>query len=164
MHFQASENDVETAELSLYKKGKELFVADTLSRTALSDLPGMMQEYDVFCVDLAQMDLSPNLVKLGTMNQIREETVKDPSLLKLKKVVLGGWPSQESEVLDEECSSHLIKSQFPHHCNLSSYRRYTKHIKAQIVAYVELGNPFTGQECRQQLGKHVSHVVCVLST
>ena len=60
-----------------YKKRKELLVADYLSCAALSDGPespsGMMQEYDVFRVDLTHMDLS-NLVKPGTMNQIREET------------------------------------------------------------------------------------------
>ena len=44
------------------------------------------------------MDLSPNLVKLGAMNQIREETGKDPSLMALNKVVLGGWTSQKREV------------------------------------------------------------------
>ena len=66
-----------------YKKGKELFVADTLSRAALSDGPRMMQEYNVFRVDLTWLDLSPNLVKLGTMKKIREETVKDPSLMTL---------------------------------------------------------------------------------
>ena len=77
-----------------YKKGKELFVADTLSRAALSDESGMTQEYDVFRVDLTQMDLSPNLVKPGTMNQIREETVKDLSLMTLKKVVLAGPPKR----------------------------------------------------------------------
>ena len=43
----------------------------------------------------------PNLVKPGTMNQIRKETVKYPSLMTLNKVILGGWPSQKSEVLDE---------------------------------------------------------------
>ena len=81
-----------------YKKGKELFVADTLSRAALSDDSGMTQEYDALRVDLTQMDLLPYLVKTGTMNQIREETVKDISLMTLKKVVLAGWPSQKSEV------------------------------------------------------------------
>ena len=35
------------------------------------------------------------------MNQIRGETVKDPSLMALNKVVLGGWPSKKSEVPDE---------------------------------------------------------------
>ena len=58
----------------------------------------MTQEYDV---PVTQMDLSPNLVKPGTINQIREETVKDPFLMTLNKVVLGGWPSQKSEVPDE---------------------------------------------------------------
>ena len=66
-------------------------MADTLSRAALRDGSGMTQEYDVFRVDLTQMELSPNLVKPGTMNQIREETVKDLSLMTLKKVVLVGW-------------------------------------------------------------------------
>ena len=80
-------------------------MADTLSRAPLSDghqSPSRMtQEYDVFRVDLTQMDLSPNFVKPGTMNQIREETGKDPSLTTLNKVVLGGWPSQKSDVPDE---------------------------------------------------------------
>ena len=62
-------------------------MADTLSRAALSDGPespsGMTQEYDVFRVDLTQMDLSQNLVEPSTMNQIRELTVKDPSLMML---------------------------------------------------------------------------------
>ena len=44
-----------------YKKGKELFVADTLSRAPLTDGPQspsrMTQEYNVFRVDLTQMDL-----------------------------------------------------------------------------------------------------------
>ena len=61
----------------------------------------MTQEYDVFRVDLTQMDLSPNLVKPATMNQFREETGKDPSLMALNKVVLGGRPSQKSEVPEQ---------------------------------------------------------------
>ena len=69
-------------------------MADTLSRAALSDESGMTQEYDVSRVDLTQIDLSPNLVKPGTMNQIREETVKDLSLMTLKKVVLAGPPKR----------------------------------------------------------------------
>ena len=56
-------------------------MADTLSRAAPSDGPespsGMTLEYDVFRVDLTQMDLSPNLVKHGTMDQIIEKIVDD---------------------------------------------------------------------------------------
>jgi len=56
------------------------------------------------------------------------------------------------------------QSSFPHHSDLSSHRRYTKHTEAQVVAYEEPGNPFTGQECRQRLGKHAPRVACVLNT
>ncbi|PFX22499.1 Receptor-type tyrosine-protein phosphatase F [Stylophora pistillata] len=88
-----------------YKKGKELFVADTLSRASLNggtQSPSRMtQDCDVFRVNLTQMDLSPNLVKPGTMNQIRKETEKDPSLMTVNNMVLGGWPRQKSEVLEE---------------------------------------------------------------
>ena len=42
-----------------YKKGKELFVVDTLSRAALGDGSGMTQEYDVFRVDLTQTVTKP---------------------------------------------------------------------------------------------------------
>ena len=121
-----------------YKKGKELFVAETLSRVALSDGPespsGMTQEYDVFRVDLTQIEFSPNLVKPGTMNQIREETVKDPQWClvagppgKKLKYPLKSEPTGISEMGSYmmECSSYLMKSKFPHHCDPSSYRRYT---------------------------------------
>ena len=51
------------------RKGEDLFVADTLSRAALSDGPespsGMTQEYDVIRVDLTQMDLSPKGITTG---------------------------------------------------------------------------------------------------
>ena len=64
-------------------------MANTLSCAAVRDGSGMTQEYDVF-----RVDLSLNLVKPGTMNQIREETVKDLSLMTLKKVVLAGPPKR----------------------------------------------------------------------
>ena len=85
-----------------YKKGKELFIADTLSRSATSvhdDLtPTVMQECEVFRVELAQMDLGANKVTIDALNQIREETSKDPVLAVLHKVVLRGWPSERKEV------------------------------------------------------------------
>lgn len=80
-------------------------MANTLSRAPLNggtQSPSRMtQDYDVFRVNLTQMDLSPNLVKPGTMNQIRKETEKDPSLMTLNNMVLGGWPRKKSEVPEE---------------------------------------------------------------
>ena len=60
-----------------------------------------MQECEVFRVELAQMDLGANRVTYETMNQIREESSKDPVLAVLHKVVLSGWPSERKEVPEQ---------------------------------------------------------------
>ena len=88
-----------------YKKGRELFVADTLSRAAVgqgvqSPLT-IMQECEVFRLELAQIDLTPNRITADTMSRIREEPAKDPVLTVLHKVVLSGWPSERKEVPEE---------------------------------------------------------------
>ena len=60
-----------------------------------------MQEGEVFRLQLAQMDLGANRVTYETMNQIREESSKDPILAVLHKVVLSGWPSERKEVPEQ---------------------------------------------------------------
>ena len=60
-----------------------------------------MQEGEVFRVELAQMDLGVNRVTYETMNQIREESSKDPVLAVFHKVVLSGWPSERKEVPEQ---------------------------------------------------------------
>ena len=88
-----------------YKKEEELFVADTLSRAATSvhndTTPTVKQEWEVFNAELAQMDLGANTVTVETMNQIREETSKDPVLAVLHKVVLSAWPLERKEVPEQ---------------------------------------------------------------
>ena len=60
-----------------------------------------MQECEVFRVQLAQMDLGASRVTYETMNQIREESSKNPVLAVLHKVVLSGWPSERKEVPEQ---------------------------------------------------------------
>ena len=60
-----------------------------------------MQECEVLRVELAQMDLGANRVTVETMNQITEETSKDPVVAVLHKVVLSGWPSERKEVPEQ---------------------------------------------------------------
>ena len=64
-----------------YKKGKELYVADTLSRAAVTDQPSSTakQECEVFRLEIAEMDLEPNRVTPDTLQRIRRETAKDPT-------------------------------------------------------------------------------------
>ena len=88
-----------------YTKGKELFVADTLSREATSvhddTSRTVMQECEVFRVELAQMDLGADRVTVETMNRIRKETSKHPLLAVLHKGVLSGWPLERKEVPEQ---------------------------------------------------------------
>ena len=62
-----------------------------------------MQKCEVFRLELAQIDLTPNWITADTMSRIREETAKDPVLTVLHKVhvVLSGWPSERKEVPEE---------------------------------------------------------------
>lgn len=77
-----------------YKIGKELYVADALSRdfipkSEVDDEQG--HEVEVFMIDV--LPLSPARIK-----EIQRETKKDDVLQKLKKVVEDGWSEQRSKV------------------------------------------------------------------
>ena len=80
-----------------YKKGKELYVADTLSRAAVADqLPATAkQEYEVFRLEIAEMDLEPNRVTPDTLQRIKQETAKDLVLASLHMVIMNGWCLQK---------------------------------------------------------------------
>ena len=100
--------------------------------------PTVKQEWEVFHAELAQMDLGTNTVTVETMNQIREETSKDPVLALLHKVVLSAWPLERKEVSEKseftgiqearsqctmESFTSLIKLSYPHPRDLKCYGR-----------------------------------------
>ena len=67
-----------------YKKGSELYFADTLSRAHLPDTSKDLDE---------ELEISMVLaVSEQKLKQIREETDKDESLRLLKSVIMDGWP------------------------------------------------------------------------
>ena len=83
-----------------YKKGKELYVADTLSRAPVADYPSAAnakQEYEVFRLEIAETDIEPNRVTSETMQRIKQETAKDSVLASLCDVVASGWPPERKE-------------------------------------------------------------------
>ena len=83
-----------------YKKGKELYVADTLSRAPVADHPSAPDaklEYEVFRLEIAEMDIEPNRITSETMQQIKQETAKDSVLASLCDVVASGWPAERKE-------------------------------------------------------------------
>ena len=61
-----------------YKKGKGRYVAHTLSRTAVTDQPSSTanQEYEVFRLEIAEMDLEPNRVTPWILQRIDKKPPK----------------------------------------------------------------------------------------
>lgn len=63
-----------------YKKGKELFLADTLFQVVVSDHiqspPTVTQECEVFHLEPAQMDFTPSCVTVDVMNQNKRRGIE----------------------------------------------------------------------------------------
>ena len=73
-----------------YRPGKELLIADTLSRAYLPDekSTALEEELEVNVVD--SLPISQDKLEL-----IKHETLQDSSLQQLKGVVLSGWPERK---------------------------------------------------------------------
>ena len=87
-----------------YKKGKELYVADTLSRAPVTYHPSTTsarKEYQVFRMELAEMDIEPNRVTPETMQRITQEAAKDPVLASLCSVITSGWSAERKETPEQ---------------------------------------------------------------
>ena len=82
-----------------YKKGKELYIADTLSRAPVTDQPISTdkQECEVFRLEMAEMEVEPDQVTPDTLQRIRRETAKDPVLAALHTMIMNGWPSERKK-------------------------------------------------------------------
>ena len=74
----------------VYKKGKELFLADTLSRAYPDEPPEETEfEYDVMTV------LS---ISADRMTELQRETLADATMQKLATFIKEGWPGHERSV------------------------------------------------------------------
>lgn len=80
-----------------YAKGREPYIADTLSRTFTTD-----NEYifSTFAQEVSQIDQNECIPKiiLSIFQQIRELTNQDQVLQTLKAVILTGWNERQYEV------------------------------------------------------------------
>ncbi len=80
-----------------YKKGTSLYLADTLSRAALAhSVSTTVSGYDVFRLDLAEIEESPRLTQTTTQ-LLQQQTLADPVLSELIILITQGFPtSRES--------------------------------------------------------------------
>ena len=81
-----------------YRKGKQMHVADTLSRAALNKPSENTQGWEVFLLELATMDCKPSAVTSTMFQRVQQETSKDPVLAPLHEMVMIGWPPERSAV------------------------------------------------------------------
>ena len=75
-----------------YKKGKEMFIADTLSRAFLNSTPDDKEqlEFQVMTLDITDSTLSPT-----RYDQLAHETAADEVLSKISSIITQGqWPSK----------------------------------------------------------------------
>ena len=79
-----------------YKPGKEIKVADTLSRAHLQDsrteIPDVELDFVVHSV-ISSLPISPK-----RLNDFKQETTKDDVLQKLKDFTVNGWPEKKDDV------------------------------------------------------------------
>ena len=79
----------------VYKKGKEMYLADTLSRAYLNDT-GSPQEVDIETQQINMTEYLP--VSSERLSAIQQETTTDQTLQAVKEMIQSGWPEQKSEV------------------------------------------------------------------
>ena len=86
----------------VYKKGVEMYIADTLSRTVTpSEARGTQKREEIFlserekeveCVQMSQMVS----VSDERIEEIKSETKKDRDLMQLIQIIQTGWPSEKN--------------------------------------------------------------------
>ena len=83
----------------VYKKGSSLVLADTLSRAPLSGSDHKESSFDVFRVEVEQLDSceNPHLTPTTTL-ALQSATKNDQVMADLANVIMDGWPANKSPV------------------------------------------------------------------
>ena len=79
-----------------YKPGKELIIADTLSRAYISSTENEDWEKDIE-FQVCQINYKINATPEKIL-QLITETNNDPELIELKKIILNRWPNNNKNV------------------------------------------------------------------
>ena len=82
-----------------YKPGKEMLIADTLSRACIKDTTTDRLEEELSCA--VNLVLNNSSVSDVWLQEIKETTTKDQSMQMLRNLVQFGWPEKQSQVPKE---------------------------------------------------------------
>ena len=84
-----------------YRPGREMYLADTLSRAYLSLSPTDTQRSETEKEVESIHAVDYLAISEQQLSEIKQETAKDPTLQTLKNVILRGWPENSSSVPKE---------------------------------------------------------------
>ena len=98
-----------------YKPGKEMLLADTLSRTYLEDCERSATEVEVECIHATHFLPIPD----RQLKELQRETACDSTFQALKKAILDGFPDTK----DELPSIHTLMSGTSSQYMMASYSR-----------------------------------------
>ena len=77
----------------LFKQGKDIYIADTLSRAFIAGSPSNLS-WQLECVNMVHY--LPILS--ARLREIQDATASDETLQTLKRVIINGWPATGQEV------------------------------------------------------------------
>ena len=82
----------------VYKRGSEMYIADTLSRAYLSAPNQVSEEEQEFIRAVENVKMTKHLsISPECLQEIQEKTRDDETLQDLKKNIENGWPGQTRE-------------------------------------------------------------------
>ena len=85
---------------TIARKERNFALLTLLSRARFADHPSASdakQEYEVFRLKIAEMDIQPSRLTPQTMQRINQETAKDSVLASVCDVVASGCPAERKE-------------------------------------------------------------------
>ena len=77
-----------------YQKGKNMYLADTLSRAHLSDISMCEEEQEVARVE----HTSTIAMSAEQLQRLRQASAEDPVLSSLRQIILKGWPPAKANL------------------------------------------------------------------
>ena len=82
-----------------YKKGAHQVIADTLSRDPQTQLSAAnLTGEHIFRVELETMTLDNSAISNVTLENLREQTARDPELQRLSFLIMTGWPTDKRKL------------------------------------------------------------------
>ncbi len=93
----------------IYKSGKDLTIADTLSRAYLEDTSNSEEEFEVLTV----LPMTEQLIE-----QLQQETAEDPLMQLLSRYIHYGWPAYKKDVHPDVKPYHAFRDEMAEYAGI----------------------------------------------